>query len=153
MKKAVIFALMFAFVVGSAVAQQQGGPGSSGGGKGQSGAFNGSFGNPVDRMIESLGLDEAQAAAISLIFEENQLLREEQREQARIIAEEMRENTHTAILEILTPEQAAIFEAQAQEREAFRQKLEDLRFNGGLGGRRGAGTGTGNGTGTGDCMQ
>ena len=147
MKKLLLIALILTFATGSAIAQQQGGPGSQGGGQGQgnSGGYNGNFGNPVDRMTENLGLDEAQAAALALIFEENQLLREEQREQARLQAEEMRTTTHAAILELLTPEQAALFEAQAREREAFRQQLEDLRANGGFGGRRGQGTG--------DCMQ
>ena len=136
---------MMTFAAGSAIAQQHGGPGSQGGGQGNSGAYNGSYGDPVDRLTEALGLDETQAAAIALIFEDIQLQREEQRAQARLLAEEMRTNTHAAILELLTPEQAAIFEAQAKDREAFRQKLEDLRANGGFGGRRGSGTG--------DCMQ
>lgn len=147
MKKVLLIALMLTFVAGSAIAQQQGGPGSKGGpgsqggGPGNSGTYNGNFGNPVDRLTETLGLDEAQAAAIALIFEENQLIREEQREQARMQAEEMRANTHAQILELLTPEQAELFQLQLQEREAFRQKLEDLHANGGLGGGRGPGTG------------
>jgi Spy/CpxP family protein refolding chaperone len=139
MKKALLIALLLTFTAGTAIAQQQGGPG---GGKGHSGnAHSGNFGDPVERMTESLGLDEAQAAAIALIFEENQLLRDDEREQARAMAEEMRANTHAQILELLTPEQVALFEAQLQEREAFRQKLEEYRAERGLG----------EGRGTGDC--
>ena len=145
MTKLLLIALMLIFATGSAIAQQQGGPGSKGGGQGKSGAYNGSYGDPVARLTETLGLDETQAAAIALIFEDIQLQREEQREQARALAEEMRATTHAAILGLLTDEQAIIFEAQAKDREAFRRKLEDLRANGGFGGRRGSGTG--------DCMQ
>lgn len=140
MKKALLIALLLTFAAGSAIAQKQGGPGSPGGGMGHHGnVHGGNFGNPVERLTESLGLDEAQAAAIAPIFEENQLLREEQREQAQVKAEEMRANTHAQILELLTPEQAALFEEQLQDREAFRQKLEEFRADRGFGGGRGTG--------------
>lgn len=105
--------------------------------------MGGNYGNPVDRLTETLGLDEAQAAAIALIFEENQALREEERERVRLMAEENRAITHAQILEVLTPEQQALFEEHQQQRDALRQALQDLR------GERGFGEGRG----TGDCKR
>jgi Spy/CpxP family protein refolding chaperone len=140
MKKVLLIALILTFAAGSAIAQQ-GNPGSGGGGMGKSSnsQAGGSIGNPVERLTELLGLDETQAAAIALIFEDSQLVREEERERARAAAEEQRANTHAQILEVLTPEQQAIFEEHQQQREALRQALEDLRADRGYGGRRGTG--------------
>ncbi len=102
----------------------------------------GNPGNPVDRLTEHLGLDETQAAEIALIFEESQLLREEEREKCRAMSEELRESTHTQIMEVLTPEQQALFAAQLQEREQMKQAFEEARADRGFGGGRG----------TGDCV-
>ncbi len=142
MRKVLLIALLLTFAAGTAMAQQ-GGPGQKGGGNGNHGNFHsgnyGNPGNPVDRLTERLGLDEAQAAAIALIFEENQALREEERAQARAAAEENRAAVHAQIMEVLSPEQQALFEEQRQQREALRQALEDLNAERGMG--RGRGTG------------
>jgi Spy/CpxP family protein refolding chaperone len=143
MKKLLLIALLLTLTTGMAIAQQNGGPGSQGGGKGKAGnGQTGNFGNPVDRLTESLGLSPEQADAIALIFEENQLQREEERARAREMGEEMKATTHADILEILDYDQAIIFEEQMQEREAFRQNLEEYRGNRGMGGGS---------RGTGDC--
>ena len=145
MKKLLLIAFLLTFAVGTAIAQQ-GGPGSQGGGKGNQGNSQngGGNGNPVERMTELLGLTETQAAAIELIFEDSQALREEERERAREAAQKNRADTHTLILAELTDEQAAIFEEHRQQREALKQALEELRNERGFGG-------TGGGRGTGDC--
>ena len=144
MKKVLLIAFLLTFATGTAIAQQ-GGPGQKGGGNGNPGsAYSGNYGNPgnpVDRLVERLGLDEGQAAAIALIFEENQALREEERAQARAAAEENRAAVHAQIMEVLTPDQQALFEEQRQQRDALRQALEDLNAE-----RR-----MGRGRGTGDC--
>ncbi len=140
MKKLLLIAFLLTFAVGTAIAQQ-GGPGSQGGGKGQPGnAQNGGNpGNPVERMTELLGLDEIQVAAIELIFEDAQLLREEERERARAAAYELLATVHALILEELTEDQIAIFEEHRQQREALKQALEELRNERGFGGGRGTG--------------
>jgi len=137
MKKALLIALLLTLTAGMAIAQQQGGPGSFQGGKGTQGNFQ--RGNPVERLTENLGLNESQAAQIALIFEDAQLLRIEERERSRLVSEEIRANTHAQVLEILTPEQQALFEEQRQKREEFRRALEDARADRGFGGRRGSG--------------
>lgn len=144
MKKLLLIAFLLTFAVGTAIAQQ-GGPGSQGGGNGNQGNSQngGGNGNPVERMTELLGLDEAQVAAIELIFEDSQALREEQRELARAAAEQNRADTHALILAELTDEQKAIFEEHRQQREALKQALEELRNERGFGGGGGRGTGTG----------
>jgi len=144
MKKLLLIAFLLTFAAGTAIAQQQGGPGSQGGGKGKPGnaQIGGNYGNPVERLTELLGLDEAQVAAIELIFEDAQALREEEREIARAAAEENRANTHALILAKLTDEQKIIFEEHRQQREALKQALEELRNERGFGG---------GGRGTGDC--
>jgi hypothetical protein len=146
MKKLLLVAFLLTFAAGTAIAQQ-GGPGSQGGGKGQPGNSQngGNPGNPVDRLTELLGLDEAQVAAIELIFEDNQALREEERERARAVGEKNRADTHALILGELSEDQQAIFEEHRQQREALKQALEELRNEHGFGG------GGGRGTGTGDC--
>ena len=148
MKKLMLIALLLTFAAGTAVAQQQGGPGSKGGGMGKPGNSQngGNYGNPVERLTELLGLNEAQVAAIELIFEDAQALREEAREQARAAAEKNRADTHALILDELTDEQKAIFEERLLQREALKQALQELRYEHGFG----AGGG-GNGRGTGDC--
>ncbi len=135
MKKLLLIAFLLTFAVGTAIAQQ-GGPGSGGGGKGKPGnAQNGgNAGNPVERLTELLGLDEAQIAAIGLIIEDNQALREEERESARLAAEKNRADTHALILAELTDDQVAIFEEHRQQREALKQALDELRDERGFGG-------------------
>ncbi|MGB7451503.1 MAG: hypothetical protein WBM36_05170, partial [Lysobacterales bacterium] len=104
MKKTLLIALVLLLTSGMAIAQQNGGPEGFQGGKGNmANNHRGNHGNPVDRLTERLGLDETQAAEIALIFEETQLLREEEREKCRAMSEELRENTHTQIIEVLTP--------------------------------------------------
>lgn len=142
MKKTLLIALVLLLTSGMAIAQQNGGPEGSQGGKGNmADNHRGNPGNPVDRLTERLGLDEAQAAEIAFIFEENQLLREEERERCRAMSEELRESTHAQVLEVLTPEQQALFEAQLQQRQQMRQAIEEARADRGFGG----------GKGTGDC--
>ena len=136
MKKTLLIALLLTLTAGMAIAQQQGGPGSFQGGKGKQGNFQ--RGNPVERLTENLGLDESQAAQITLIFEDSQLLSTEERERSRAVAEEIRANTHAQVLEVLTPEQQALFEEQRQKREEFRRALEDARGERGFGGGRGS---------------
>ncbi|MGB5488722.1 MAG: hypothetical protein WBN06_15125 [Lysobacterales bacterium] len=140
MKKTLLIALVLLLTSGMAIAQQNGGPEGFQGGKGNmANNHRGNHGNPVDRLTERLGLDETQAAEIALIFEETQLLREEEREKCRAMSEELRENTHTQIIEVLTPEQQALFEAQLQERKQMRQAFEEARADRGFGGGRGKG--------------
>ena len=144
MKKLLLIALILTFAAGTAIAQQQGGPGSQSGAKGNPGnAQTGGYsGSPVERLTDLLGLDESQAAAIELIFEDSQFLREEERERARLISEENRANTHVQIMDVLTAEQQAIFEEHRQQRENMKQALEELRAERGFGG---------GGRGTRDC--
>ena len=140
MKKTLLIALLLSLSAGLAVAQQQGGPGTAPGMQGKPGHFHaGSPVNPVERLIENLGLDEAQAAEVAAIFEEAQLLREEAHEKARLASEEIRANVHAQIQLILTPEQQALFDEQLQKREQLRQALDDMRAEHGFGGGRGMG--------------
>lgn len=140
MKKTLLTALVLLLTSGMAIAQQNGGSEGFQGGKGNmENNRRGSLGHPVDRLTERLGLDEAQAAEIALIFEETQLLREEERERCRAMSEELRENTHAQVLEVLTPEQQALFEEQLQQREQMRQAIEEARADRGFGGGRGTG--------------
>ena len=142
MKKIVMIAMLFALATGSVFAQGFGNGNGNGGGQGM-GQKAGKAGNPVDRLTELLGLDEIQVAAITAIFEEAQLLREQEREQARLAAEEHRAYMQSAILAELTGEQVAIYEAHQAERAAFRQAFEDMmaerRSRGGGGGGNGGG--------------
>jgi Spy/CpxP family protein refolding chaperone len=135
MKKALLIAFLLTLTTGMAIAQQQGGPGSPPGGQGNRGHFNAvNQGNPVDRLTERLGLDEAQAAAIALIFEETQLLRDEERERSCAVSDEIRANTHAQIMAVLTSEQQALFEEQRHRREELMQALEDAGAEHGFGG-------------------
>jgi len=137
MKKTLLVALILMLSAGMAIAQQHG---SSKGGKGNPDSSQfGNRGNPVERLTENLGLDEAQVAEITLIFEESQLLREEEREKRRAVADEIRATTHAQILDILTPDQQALFEEQRLEREQMRQAIKEFRAGGGFGGGRGTG--------------
>jgi len=136
MKKTLLIALVLTLASGMAIAQQQGGPG----GKGRSGNFQDcNRPNPVERMTETLALDETQAAEIALIFEEAQLIREEEQERSRVISEENRANTHTQIMEILNADQQVLFAEHLQHREQMRQAYEEIRAERGYGGGRGAG--------------
>jgi hypothetical protein len=131
MKKTLLIALILMLSTGMAIAQQHGG---QGGGKGNRGdSQGGNRGNPVERLTENLGLDEAQAAEITLIFEESKLLREEAHESSLAVADEIRATTHTQVLEVLTPDQQALFEAQLHEREQMRQAGKGFRAGGGRG--------------------
>jgi len=148
MKKLLLIALLLALSTGVAIAQGQGsGQGSIGGsgghGNGMAGG-HGNFGNPLDRMTEQLGLNEAQVAAIAAIFDENQALRDEEREKSRLISCDIRANTQAQILGILTPEQIAIHEELQLQREEFRRAYEDMQQSRGR-------SGFGNGPGKPDC--
>ena len=151
MKKVLLIAFLLTLAMGTAIAQNKGG-GQGQGGKGQPGnsfsgnAYGGNQGNPVDRLTEELGLDETQVATIEAIFEENQLLREEERERSRQANCDLRADTHTQILAVLTPDQVDLFDEMQQNRQALRQAIEEMRqYHGG-----GAG-GFGGGRGPGDC--
>ena len=138
MKKLLLIACLLIFSVSVAVAQQQG-PGSSGGGNGNQGNSQmGNMGGSFERLVERLGLDQQQADAIALIFEDAQLFREEERERSRAAAAANRAETHAQISGLLTPEQLALFEEQHQQREALRHALEDLRAERGFEGGRGS---------------
>jgi Spy/CpxP family protein refolding chaperone len=137
MKKLLLIALLLTFATGIAVAQQNGGPGSQGGGQGNAQSGNsGNSGSSVDRLTERLGLNEEQAIAIASIFEDNQLLREQERALACELADEARTNTHAQILEVLTLEQRDLFEQQHQERQAMKEAFEEYRAERGFGGDR-----------------
>ncbi len=128
MKKLLFIALLLTLASGSAIGQGQQGYGQGPGGHGQPGAgHGGSPGNPADRLTELLGLDEAQAAEIAAIFEQNQLLREEERERARLENCDIRANTHDQILAVLTPAQAELFEEHQANRDAMRRAFEEMR--------------------------
>lgn len=148
MKKLVLIALLLSMATGSAMAQGMGGNGNgAGGGKGNPAMTAGGAGDPAARLTEVLGLDAAQAAAVAVIFEDAQLLREEERERARLFAEEVRAGIHEDIVALLTPEQLALYEEHQAKRAEFRAMLDEMRqARGGNGGG-----GRGNGTGTGDC--
>jgi Spy/CpxP family protein refolding chaperone len=137
MKKTLLIALLLTLSSGMAFAQQQGGPGSPHEAMGNQGNFHaGNFGNPgaaIERLTERLGLDEAQAAEAALIFEEAQLLRDEERERNRAVADEIRNTIHARIMAMLSPEQQALFAAQQRDREQLRQALDDLRAERGFG--------------------
>jgi len=143
MKKLLLIALLLTLATGTALAQGQGN-GKGPGGNGQPGAaLGGNSGNPVNRLTEQLGLDEAQAAEVAAIFEETQLLRDEEREKARAAHCDIRLNTHEQILAVLTPEQVALFEEHRQKREDLRQALEEMRqLHGGSDNDRGFGGGS-----------
>lgn len=144
MKKLLLIALLLSFAASTAVAQQQGGPGGKGGGNGEPGnsQTRGNPGNPVDRLTDLLELDANQVAALELVIEDSQFVREEERERARLVSEENRANTHAQIMAVLTVEQQAIFEEHRQQREAMKQAIEELRAERGFGG---------GGRGTRDC--
>lgn len=152
MKKTLLTALILTFSTGLAFAQQQGGPNSAPGLNG----MNGQNGNPgysyalnrAERLTERLGLSEEQAAQLALIFEDAEMLREEERERAHLVNDEIRATVHERIRLMLTDEQQAMFDEQLQEREQLRQALEELRAERGFGGFGGS---HGMGTGTGDC--
>jgi hypothetical protein len=138
--------MVFALATGSVFAQGfgNGNGGAQGGGQGI-GQGAGNPGNPVDRLTELLGLDETQVADLTAIFDEAQLLREQERERARTIAEEHQAYMQSAILAVLYPEQVAIYEAHQAERAAFRQAFNEMmaerRGRGGSGGNGGGGFG------------
>jgi len=152
MKKTLLTALILTFSTGMAVAQQQGGSNADPGLNGMNG-LNGNPGysyalNRAERLTERLGLSDEQAAELALIFEDAQMLREEERARAQLAGEEIRAAIHERIRLILSPDQQALFEEQLQEREQLRQTLEELRAERGFGGFGGS---HGMGTGTGDC--
>ena len=119
MKKTLLVALILVLSTGMAIAQQHGG---QGGGKGNRGdSQGGNRGNPVERLTENLGLDETQAAEITLIFEESKLLREKAHESNLAVADEIRATTHAQVLEVLTPDQQVLFEEHLQERGQMRK--------------------------------
>ncbi|MGD9264972.1 MAG: hypothetical protein PVJ71_04250 [Lysobacterales bacterium] len=143
MKKIVLIAMLFALATGSVYAQGigNGNGGGQGGGQG-SGQGGGNPGSPVDRLTELLGLDAAQVADLTAIFDDAQLLREQERERARAIAEEHQAAMKSAILAILYPEQVAIYEAHQAEKAAFRKAFDEMMAE-----RRGRGGNAGGGFG------
>ncbi len=146
MKKIVLIAFLFALAAGTAMAQQgQGGPGNAGGNGNPAVAGNsagpGGPGDPAARLTELLGLDDVQAAEIAAIFEDAQLLREQEQERARQFASDMRASIHEQIVLLLTPEQLALYEEHQAKREEFRQMLDEMRQS--RGGNGGGGRGTG----------
>lgn len=137
MKKTLLIALLLAFATGTAFAQNQNGPGQSGGKNGPgAGAGNDTR---IERMTEQLGLDEGQVTQITAIIEASNALRAEEQEAFRQIMSEIRDNTKAEILLVLTPEQLILHEELQQKREEFRRALEDVRAYGGFGGSRGKG--------------
>ena len=143
MKKILLIALLLIVATGTAVAQGQPGGKGSGGNGAPANAAGGSFGNPgnpVDRLTEQLGLDDAQIAAITAIFEDSQLQRDVERERAHAAACEDRAITHELVLAELTADQVILYEELQQQREALRQAMEEVRQShggGGYGGGRG----------------
>ncbi len=131
MKKILLIALLLTLASGTAIAQKQHGFGDSSGGANKS--VGGS--NPVERLTERLGLSADQAAEIAVIFETTQMLRDEEREESRQIACELRDSTHLQVLEVLTPEQEALYLEQQQQRAELRQAIEEARGDRGYGGR------------------
>ena len=140
MKKFLLIALLLTFATGTAIAQQKGGPGASSGGQGNSGTTQ------IERLTDQLGLDELQAEKIAYIFEEAQLLRDEERAKIQLIMEEQRAITHELILEVLDSDQQVLFGELQQRREELKQTLKDMGMS-----RGGAGGGFGSGPGTGEC--
>ena len=146
MKKTLLIALVLLLTSGMAIAQQNGGqgPGQGGPNSAQDGSDNpGNFRDrnsvsKVERLTERLGLDDEQVAAITVILEDAEMVRNEERERSRTIAMENREITHAAIMSVLTSEQQALMEEQMQEREQMRQTLKDMGMDRGYG--RGRGT-------------
>jgi Spy/CpxP family protein refolding chaperone len=137
MKKTLLIALLLAFATGTAFAQNQNGPGQSGGKNGPgAGAGNDTR---IERMTEQLGLDELQVTQITAIIEASDALRAEEQEAFRQIMSEIRDNTRAEILLVLTPEQLILHEELQQKREEFRRALEDVRAYGGFGAGRGKG--------------
>ena len=143
MKKTLLIAFLLTFAMGTAIAQQ---------GQRGSGPSKGNFGNsnPVERLTEQLGLDEAEAAEIAFIFEEAQALRDEERQKLQELFYNMRKTVHAQVLEVLTPEQQALFAELQQKREELRQALKDMRADRGFGGGGGGGNSSGD-RGTQDC--
>ena len=142
MKKTLLIAFLLTLAMGTTITQAQQGYGHGSGGNGAHG--NAMAGNPVDRLTEQLGLDEAQAAAIAAIFEETQLLRDTEREQFRLIACDIRANTHALVLAELTPAQIVLYEELQLRRDELRQAFEEMRQARG-------GSGFGGGPGMLDC--
>ena len=141
MKKVLLIALLLSLASGTASAQNQQGYGNGPGGNGNTGnSYAQNPGNPVDRLTDLLGLDEAQAVEIAAILEENQLSREEERERARLMNCDIRANTHDQVLAVLTAEQAALFEEHQLNRQAMRRAFEEMRREHG-GGNFGGGRG------------
>ena len=140
MKKFLLIALLLTFATGTAIAQPKGGPGAPSGGQGNSGTTQ------IERLTDQLGLDGLQAEKISYIFEEAQLLRDEERAKIQLIMDEQRIITHELILEVLTADQQVLFEELQQRRDELQQALKDMGMS-----RGGAGGGFGSGPGTGEC--
>ena len=126
MKKTLLIALLITFAMGTAVARQHHGSGPAAGGNGA----------PVERLAEQLDLDLDQVAAITAIFEDSRLLRDEERERSHEILCEIRTNTHVQILEVLTPEQQVQFEKLQKKRREIRQAFEDAHAEHGFGSGR-----------------
>ena len=135
MKKALLIALLLAFVAGTAIAQNNHGFRKGPGGNGDN--------HRVERMTEKLGLDEAQQAQITAIFETSQTLHAAEQENFREKSREIRDSANTEIQAVLTAEQAAVHAALQQQRADFRHAHEDTSGEGGRGrgGRGGRGTG------------
>jgi len=131
MRKIVLIALLLTLAMGTAVAKQNGG---NGGNKPPAnGSSQGHRGDPIAHLTEELGLDADQVAEITAIFEETQALRDEERENSRLIFCEIRENSHDQVFDVLTPEQQVLFEEMQQRRYEMRRALEEARAEHGYG--------------------
>jgi Spy/CpxP family protein refolding chaperone len=121
-----LVAMLIAFAIGSAAAQQQPQPGNGPQGRG----------GPSLRLIEELALDEFQVTEIMAIFEATRALHEEERIRNFENRDAIREETHLAIMSILNEDQQARFEELLQLRSE-RWSDEDRPGNGNKGPRPG----------------
>jgi hypothetical protein len=123
MNKVILIALLTTLTSGMAFAQSQGaGPGGHQQGGPQSGhGFPAApRGNPVDRMAEALGLDDAQVAELTAIFEDTRAQHDAERAMSREVFCTIRADAEALILGVLTPAQQAEWELIQAEREQRR---------------------------------
>ena len=105
-----LIALVLAFAVGTASAQQQ--PPQAGFGPQGQGQDA-----PYLRLIDELGLDEYQAAQIQATFEEARALHDEERAICYANNEAIKADTHALVMSMLNEDQQARFEELNQLRE------------------------------------
>jgi len=127
MKKVLLFALVLSLAMGTAIARQKGGPDKPPRG-----------GNdPIERLTEQLGLNLAQVVKITAIFEDTQILRDEEKEAFQTILCEIRADSHMEILAVLTTDQQVLFDELQQKREETRKAFADSHPEHQFGGRHG----------------